>query len=56
MTKDEAYHTLSTPTNVKIVHNDDEAMEQKISRAELAELLVNVFQLQPKQPSSPILT
>lgn len=56
VTKDEVYHTLSAPTNVQLIHNDNQATEEKISRAELAELLVNVFQLQAKQSSSSILT
>lgn len=53
ITKDDVYHICSILSSVEFLH-DDEAEQQKISRAELAEVLVTCFGLSSKEfpPSS----
>ena len=48
MTKYEVYQILSKVTDVKFVYNKELAGHEKVSRAELAKLLVDTFWLQPK--------
>ncbi len=43
VTKDQVYHTLSKPTDVTFTHIGQYADQEKISRAELAKLLVDTF-------------
>ena len=52
VTKDEVYHILSASTNIQFIHNDQDAKQEKISRGELAKLLVDTFQFQEKNVSS----
>lgn len=52
ITKHDVYHILPKLLNIQFVHNDQEAENQKISRAELSKLLVDSFQLTPKEDSS----
>jgi hypothetical protein len=54
ITKHDVYHICPILSSVEFLHNDDEAEQQKISRAELAEVLVACFELKPKEiaPSS----
>ena len=52
ITKHETYQILSKATNVKYIYNEQQADQEQISRAELAKLLVDSFQFQPKRVSS----
>jgi len=48
ISKHEAYQILSKALNIQFVYNTDQADQQKISRGELAKLLVDSFQFTPK--------
>ena len=48
MTKNEVYHILSKALNIQFIYDEQQADQQKISRGELAKLLVDSFQFQPK--------
>lgn len=51
MTKYEVYRMLAKVTSIHFVYDEKEARTEKISRAELAKLLVEGFQLVPKKTS-----
>lgn len=51
LTKHDVYHICSKVAPVQFVHNDYQADQQKISRAELSELLVACFDLKAKEIS-----
>lgn len=53
ITKHEAYQILTKATNIQFVYDVQQADQEKISRAELATLLVESFQFTPKQYSEP---
>lgn len=55
ITKHEVYHMLSKSTNVQFVYSD-QAEQEKVSRAELANLLVDTFQFQAKEQSSDVIS
>jgi hypothetical protein len=48
MTKHEAYQILSKTLNIQFVYDEIKADQEKISRAELAKLLVDSFEFTPK--------
>lgn len=48
MTKAEVYQILAKTLNIQFVYNDQQAEAEKITRAELATLLVDSFDLQPQ--------
>ena len=56
ITKHETYQILAKATNVKYIYNEQQADQEQISRAELAKLLVDSFQFQPKHLSSDTLS
>ena len=56
ITKHETYKILAKATNVKYIYDQQQADQQQISRAELAKLLVDSFQFQPKHISSDVLS
>ena len=49
ITKREVYQILAQALNIQFVYNGQQADQEKISRAELARLLVESFQFTPKQ-------
>lgn len=49
ITKHETYQILTKATNIQFVYDVQQADQEKISRAELAKLLVESFQFTPKQ-------
>jgi len=51
ITKHEAYQILSKTLNVQFIYDENQADQQKISRAELAKLLVDSFEFVPKNIS-----
>ena len=48
MTKREVYQLLAKALNIQFVYAEEQAENEKITRAELAKLLVDSFQFQPK--------
>ena len=51
MTKHEVYQILGKALNIRFVYDEQQADNEKISRAELAKLLVDSFEFQPKEIS-----
>jgi hypothetical protein len=51
LTKHDVYHICPKLSPVQFIHNDYESDQQKISRAELAEVLVACFDLKAKESS-----
>ena len=47
ITKDEAYQIIAKTLHVELLYDREQALSQKISRAELVMLLVRSFELQP---------
>lgn len=52
ITKKEVYHILSKSNNVQFMYNEQQADYEKITRGELADLLVKTFQFEPNQLTS----
>lgn len=52
ISKREVYQILAKTLDIQIVYDEDQAAQQKISRGELAELLVESFEFSPKTTSS----
>ena len=53
MTKYEVYRMLAKVTSIHFIYDETLARTEKISRAEIAKLLVESFQLAPKKASDP---
>lgn len=49
MTKHEVYQILAKALNIQFIYNEQQSDQEKISRAELANLLVESFQFTPEQ-------
>ncbi len=52
MTKNEVYQILGKALNIQFVYDQQQADQQKITRAELAQVLVDSFEFQPKEISA----
>ena len=56
MTKHEAYQIVAKALNLQLIYDQGQAEQSKISRGELATLLVNSFELQPTTTSNQTLS